>query len=74
MEKQQRKILNQRQRKKWSQAEGVYEYFVSFSGGLNQSGKCGHVTNHEIGKRLTLVVHADLTVRCEESSKVLHHQ
>ena len=58
----------------WSQAEGVYEYFVSFAGGLNQSGKCGHVTNQEIGKRLTLIVRADLTVRCEESSKVLHHQ
>jgi hypothetical protein len=54
----------------WSQAEGVYEYQVSFASGLNQTGKCGHVTHHEIGKRLTLIVHMDLTVTCEESSKV----
>ena len=54
----------------WSQVEGVYEYQVSFASGLNQTGKCGHVTHHEIGKRLTLIVHIDLTVTCEESSKV----
>ena len=54
----------------WSQAEGVYEYQVSFASGSNQTGKCGYVTHHEIGKRLTLIVHIDLTVTCEESSKV----
>ncbi len=54
----------------WSQAEGVYEYQVSFAGGSNQTGKCGYVTHHEFGKRLTLIVHADLTVTCDESSKV----
>ena len=54
----------------WSQEEGMYEYQVSFSGGSNQNGKCGYVTPYEIGKRLTLIVHADLTVTCHESSKV----
>lgn len=54
----------------WSQAGGMYEYQVSFADGPSQSGKCGYVTNHEIGKRLTLIVHADLTVTCDESSKV----
>jgi hypothetical protein len=54
----------------WSQAEGVYEYQVSFAGKFNQTGKCGHVTDHEIAKRLTINVHIDLTVSCEESSKV----
>ena len=54
----------------WSQAAGMYEYQVSFAGGSNQTGKCGYVTHHEIGKRLTLIVHADLTVTCDESSKV----
>lgn len=54
----------------WSQAEGVYEYRVSFASGSNQTGKCGYVTHHEIGKRLTLIAHADLTVTCEESSKI----
>jgi hypothetical protein len=54
----------------WSQVEGMYEYQVSFSGGSNQNGKCGYVTPYEIGKRLTLIVHADLTVTCDESSKV----
>ena len=54
----------------WSQEEGTYKYQVSFSGGSNQTGKCGYVTLYEIGKRLTLIVHADLTVTCDESSKV----
>ena len=54
----------------WSQAEGMYEYQVSFAGGLSQPAKCGYVTHHEIGKRLTLIVHADLTVTCDESGKV----
>ncbi len=54
----------------WSQAEGEYEYHVSFASGSKQTGKCGYVTHHEIGKRLTLIVHTDLTVTCEESSKV----
>ena len=54
----------------WSQAEGMYEYQVSFAGGSSQIAKCGYVTHHEIGKRLTLIVHADLTVSCDESSKV----
>lgn len=39
----------------------MYEYQVSFAGGLSQTGKCGYVTHHEIGKRLTLIVNADLT-------------
>jgi len=54
----------------WAQSEGVYEYQISLSGGLNLSGRCGHVTDHEIGKRLTLIVHVDSSVTCEESSKV----
>lgn len=54
----------------WSQTEGIYEYQVSFTGGSSQTAKCGYVTHHEIGKRLTLIVHADLTVTCDESSKV----
>lgn len=54
----------------WSQAEGRYEYQVSFAGGSSQTAKCGYVTHHEIGKRLTLIIHADLTVTCDESSKV----
>ena len=54
----------------WSQAEGMYEYQVSFAGGLSQTGKCGYVTHNEIGKRLTLIVNANLTVTCDESSKV----
>ena len=54
----------------WSQAKGVYEYQVSFADGSIQTGKCGYVTHHEIGKRLTVFVHADLSVTCEESSKV----
>ena len=54
----------------WSQAEGMYEYQVSFAGGSSQTAKCGYVTHHEIGKRLTLIVHADLTVTCDESGKV----
>ncbi len=54
----------------WSQAEGMYEYQVSFSGGSSKTAKCGYVTHHEIGKRLTLIIHADLTVTCDESSKV----
>ena len=39
----------------------MYEYQVSFAGGLSQTGKCGYVTHHEIGKWLTLIVNADLT-------------
>ena len=54
----------------WTQAEGMYEYQVLFADGLSQTGKCGYVTHHEIGKRLTLFVQADLTVTCHESSKV----
>lgn len=54
----------------WSQAEGVYDYQVSFASGSIRTGKCGWVTHHEIGKRLTLIVHADLSVTCKESSKV----
>lgn len=54
----------------WTQADGVYEYQVLLPGGLNQSGRCGYVTQQEIGKRLTLIVHTDLTVTCEESSKI----
>ncbi|MFT5481908.1 MAG: hypothetical protein ACI9GW_000553 [Halieaceae bacterium] len=54
----------------WSQSEGVYDYLVSFAHGLNRTGKCGYVTRHEIGKRLSLIVHVDLTITCEESSKV----
>ena len=54
----------------WSQAEGVYDYQVLFANGLIQTGNCGSVIHHEIGKRFTLIVHADLTVMCEESSKV----
>ena len=54
----------------WSQAEGMYEYQISFAGGSSQTAKCGYVTHHEIGKRLTLIVHADLKVTCHESSKV----
>lgn len=53
----------------WLQAEGEYEYQISFSRGSNQAGKCGYVTPYEIGKRLTLIVRADLTVTCDESSK-----
>lgn len=54
----------------WSQAEDMYEYQVSFADGSNRTAKCGYVTNHEIGKRLTLIVHADSTVTCDESSKM----
>jgi len=54
----------------WSEAEGSYEYQVSFAGGSSQPAKCGYVTHHEIGKRLTLIIHADLTVTCDESSKL----
>jgi hypothetical protein len=54
----------------WSQAEGVYEYQVSFAGGSSQVAQCGNVTDHEMGKRLTLIVHEDLTVTCDESSKI----
>ena len=54
----------------WSQTQGMYEYQISFAGGSSQTAKCGYVTHHEIGKRLTLIVHADLKVTCHESSKV----
>lgn len=54
----------------WSQAEGVYEYQVSFADGSSQTSQCGYVTHNEMGKRLTLIVHADLTVTCDESSKI----
>ena len=54
----------------WSQVEGVYEYQVSFASGSKKIGKCGYVTHHEIGKRLILIVNEDLSVTCEESSKV----
>jgi hypothetical protein len=54
----------------WSQADGVYEYQISFANGVTQDGKCGYVTHHQIGKRLLLRVKADLNVICNETSKV----
>ena len=54
----------------WTQPDGVYEYQISFTSGAIINGRCGYVTNHDIGKRLLLSVEPDLKIICRESSKV----
>jgi hypothetical protein len=55
----------------WSQSDGAYEYEMRFPGQAIRSGRCGYVTNGEIGKRLTLTVDQNLVVTCVESNKIL---
>ena len=54
----------------WTQRDGVYEYEVKLIGQNVISGRCGYVTNHEIGKQLILTVEKNLEITCTENSKV----
>ena len=53
-----------------SQADGTYNYSLTFSNGNSISGSCGYVTNSEFGKRLQFIVNVSEEVECQESNKI----
>ena len=53
----------------WTQTDGSYQYSVKIDNDII-SDHCGYITNHEIGKRLTLIINKESQVTCEESHKL----